>query len=177
MWIDQTGRVFTTHTEIRASLPVSLPEVITDEALAQVGILPVRISEIPAFNPDTETYDPDAPVQVGEEWVKGWKVRPLTDAEKQERFDLIKSEIILGIQARLDAFAKTRDYFGILSLCTYAGVGDTSFEREGRYGQIIRSQTWGIMVDLLNQVDTGKAPMPSSYAEIEPLLPNLAWPD
>lgn len=80
-------------------------------------------------------------------------------------------------QQRLDDFAKTRNYSGILSLCTYATSTNVKFQTEGQYGVQARDNTWATLYEILDEVQTGTRPMPSSYADIEPELPVLSWPN
>ena len=79
-------------------------------------------------------------------------------------------------EARLDAFAKTRNYDGILSASTYATSTVLKFAAEGQYAVDARDQTWSALYALMAEVLAGTRPMPESFAEVEPLLPNLVWP-
>jgi hypothetical protein len=45
----------------------------------------------------------------------------------------IKAEITASTQSRLDTFANTRNYDGILSACTYASSSIPKFANEGQY--------------------------------------------
>lgn len=80
------------------------------------------------------------------------------------------------IQARLDTFARTRNYDGILSACTYATDPNPKFAAEGQYCVNKRSETWAAAYTIIAQVQAGTRPMPSSIADIEPDLPVLQWP-
>jgi len=88
----------------------------------------------------------------------------------------IQAEVVAGTQARLDAFACTRNYDGILSACTYATSGVTQFSVEGQYCVTARDVTWAALYTLMAEVQAGTRPMPSGYADVEPLLPALVWP-
>ena len=89
----------------------------------------------------------------------------------------IKSLILEAVQARLDAFAKTRNYDNILSACTYATDIDATFSAEGQYCVAARGATWRKLYEILDEVNTGIRPEPTCYADIEPELPALNWPD
>jgi len=80
-----------------------------------------------------------------------------------------------SIQARLDDFARTRGYDGILSLASYATDPDPKFSAEGQYGVDARSTTWAKSYEIMEAVKAGTRPMPT-FAEIEVELPVLAWP-
>ena len=89
----------------------------------------------------------------------------------------IQSEIVTATQKRLDDFAKTRNYDGILSLATYATSTVPKFQAEGQYGVEARDATWSKLYEILAEVEAGTRPMPSSYADIEFELPPLVWPN
>lgn len=96
---------------------------------------------------------------------------PALEAER------VKQEIVTSTQQRLDTFAKTRNYDGVLSLCTYASSPNAKFQAEGQYGVEARDATWSKLLDILAEVEAGTRPMPTGYAEIEPELPPLVWPN
>lgn len=79
-------------------------------------------------------------------------------------------------QQRLDAFAQTRGYDDIKSACGYAGCSVVKFDTEGTYCRDARAETWAALYNLLAQVEAGTRPMPTSFADVEPLLPTLVWP-
>lgn len=88
----------------------------------------------------------------------------------------VQAEVVEATQARLDAFARTRNYDGILSLCTYATSPTAKFAAEGQYGVEARDATWAKLYEMLDEVQDGMRPMPTGFADVEPELPALAWP-
>jgi hypothetical protein len=80
------------------------------------------------------------------------------------------------IQKRLDDFAKTRNYDGILSACTYATSAVAKFKSEGQYCVDARDSTWSAAYTILDEVQYGTRQMPVTIADIEADLPILAWP-
>jgi hypothetical protein len=94
----------------------------------------------------------------------------------QERALAVKNQIIEATQKRLDDFAKTRNYDGILSACTYTTSTVPKFKAEGQYCLGARDATWAKLYDMLAEVEAGTRPMPLGYADIEGELPVLAWP-
>jgi hypothetical protein len=89
----------------------------------------------------------------------------------------IQAEIEAAVQTRLDDFAATRYYNGILSACTYATSAVPRFKTEGQYCVEARDATWAQCYEILTAVQAGTRPMPSGYADIEGELPVLAWPN
>lgn len=88
----------------------------------------------------------------------------------------LQTEIVTATQQRLDDFARTRNYDGILSLCTYATSTVQKFKAEGQYGVTARDATWAKLYEMLAEVEAGTRPMPTGFEDIEPELPVLAWP-
>lgn len=88
----------------------------------------------------------------------------------------VKDEITAAVQARLDAFARTRGYDSIVSACSYAISTHAKYGPEGRYCVSAREQTWDAMFAIEAAVLAGTRPLPSGYDEIESELPALAWP-
>lgn len=97
-------------------------------------------------------------------------------AEMAARSAIVKRQIQAATQRRLDDFAQTRDYNSILSAATYATSTVPRFAADGQYAVEARDATWGKLYEMLGEVEAGTRPMPSGYAEIEPLLPKLEWP-
>lgn len=89
----------------------------------------------------------------------------------------LTAAVIEAVQARLDTFAKTRNYDNILSACTYATDIDATFSAEGQYCVAARGETWRKLYEILDEVNAGIRPEPTCYADIEPELPALNWPD
>ena len=90
--------------------------------------------------------------------------------------DEIRVYVVLATQARLDDFARTRAYDGILSACTYATSSVPKFATEGQYAVTARDATWAALYAFMDSVIAGTQPMPSSFADVEPFLPTLTWP-
>lgn len=81
-----------------------------------------------------------------------------------------------AIQQRLDDFARTRNYDGILSACTYATSTVAKFKSEGQACVNLRDATWAAAYTILAEVQAGDRPMPVSIADIEADLPAVVWP-
>lgn len=97
-------------------------------------------------------------------------------AEKAEKLASLQADIVRQTQDRLDAFAQTRGYDGILSACTYATSTVDKFRNEGTYCVEARDATWRKLYEVLAEVEAGTRPAPNSYTDIEPELPPLTWP-
>lgn len=81
-----------------------------------------------------------------------------------------------AIQQRLDDFARTRNYDNALSCASYATSTNSKFAAEGQYIVEARDATWAVGYQILDDVMSGKRPMPT-WEEVEAELPALAWPE
>lgn len=80
-----------------------------------------------------------------------------------------------AVQQRLDDFARTRAYDGILSACTYATSTAPQFAAEGRYAVQARDATWATCYGIMADVQAGRRPLPS-IEQVLVDLPALEWP-
>jgi hypothetical protein len=155
----------------------SFPKNPTDELLAEWGVFAVTPANQPAFNPASHKAVEGDPVKQNGQWVQVWQVVPLTADEIADRLKALQADVISQTQNRLDEFAQTRGYDGILSACTYADDPVQKFAAEGQYCVAARGATWSKLYEILGEVESGSRPVPSSYADIENELPELAWPE
>lgn len=139
-----------------------------------------RESQYPASIPEFFGTCPDetnatAPGVLAEMTQQEWEAAH-TD-EMAIRAQRLMQSIVDATQKRLDDFARTRNYDGILSLCTYATSTVPKFQQEGQYGVEARDATWAALYTILAEVEAGARPVPSGFADIEANLPTLAWPE
>lgn len=155
---------------------ISFPQPLENAPLADFGVYPVTPSARPAYDRTTQKLVETTPIKSGATYTQAWTVQSLTAQEQQAVALMIKAEVVQATQDRLDTFARTRLYDGILSLCTYATSPTQKFADEGQYGVIARDATWAKLYEILGEVQAGTRPMPAGYADIESELPVLTWP-
>lgn len=156
-----------TIAEIRAALPhVSIP---AGADLSEFGYEFLVETTAPAADPGHVVVEGD-PELIAGEWVTTW-------VQQAKAPEAIMVEIVSSTQARLDAFAQTRNYDGILSACTYATSTVTKFQEEAEYCVNARDATWSTLYGILEEVQTEVRGMPTGYAAIEAELPTLTWPE
>lgn len=156
---------------------VSFPTEFSQELLASFGVSAVVYT--PAQFDSTiqvATENGCAYSEERQQWETSWMVRGKTTEELAADTQYIKSVIVDQTQQRLDNFAKTRGYDGILSACTYATSTVPKFQQEGQYCVTARDSTWAGLYQILSEVEAGTRLMPAGFADIEPLLPKLSWP-
>lgn len=136
----------------------------------------------PTFNQVTEFVREIIPQQVESgNWEQRWEVVNLDPdiaaANQLAEQARIKNEIVFNTQKRLDLFAQTRNYDDIKSASDYAGCSVPKFSQEGTYCRDARAETWNVLYQVLAEVEQGTRPMPQGFQDIEPLLPQLQWPE
>jgi len=164
--------------ELTLSNPnVSFPSSIPDSLLEEFGVFRVFFSTRPTVTSlqVAEEITPVFSIEDGR-WTQVWAVRAKTEAELNAEMDNLKSSIVSDVQSRLDTFANSRNYDGILSACTYAGSTIPTFQSEGEYCVLARDTTWAALYQIMADVQSGARPAPANYAEIESELPALVWP-
>lgn len=107
------------------------------------------------------------------DWLDGGGVPEPADIDP----DWFMAHVTDCAQKRLDAFAQTRGYDGIVSLCSYATSANPTFGAEGQRGVALRDATWQALIDLKQAVINGERSMPGSWEAVEAELPALTWSD
>ena len=79
------------------------------------------------------------------------------------------------VQNRLDTWAATREYDGVLSVATYATSTNPQRAAEGQKAVENRDATWDAMYAYLDKVQTKQKPVPLTVEEIVAELPELTW--
>ena len=130
------------------------------------GDTKVPITDSPRFpntNPDFLAY---------KAWLAAGGVPEPADAPNDA--EMIAS-VQQAVQERLDAFARTRAYDGILSAATYAASAVPKFAAEGQYAVQARDATWAACYQIMADVQAGTRAMPS-VEDVLAELPALEWP-
>lgn len=176
MWINTTTNViYTTQGAIRSAFAnMSMPENLSDGLLTSLGISTITIPDKPAIDDIFQTVSAGIVEKVGNAYIQRWVVQEKY-TNQNDKQTVIKNEIINKTQQKLDQFARTRGYDSMLSACTYATSTNSTFQGEGQLCVNLRDQTWGALYGLLAEVEAGTATAPTSFADVEPLLPVLAW--
>ena len=104
------------------------------------------------------------------------QIQAAIEAQQAKLASSVQTIIVDAVQARLDAFARTRNYDNILFACTYATSTVPKFQTEGQYAVELRDETWAVLYSILDDVLAGELPMPESYDDVEPMLPVMEWP-
>ena len=141
----------------------------------------------PSYNAVTQNVVEAAPALTDKgTWEQVWRIVKKYDNQADEdaavaadaaaKVKAIQDAIVDATQLRLDTFAQTRNYNGILSAATYATSNVPRFQAEGEYCVNQRDATWAKLYEILAEVQAGTRPMPAGYSDVEPDLPVLEWP-
>lgn len=171
-----------TYVDVVTGVPVTVAPAANGPvfpAVPGIEFVWARESQYPTTIPEffgtcPESSKSDVPGVIAEMSQQEWEAARADEmATRAKR--LIQS-IVDATQARLDDFARTRNYDSILSLCTYATSTLEKFRVEGQYGVDARDATWGKVYQILADIDAGVRPAPNGFYDIESELPVLAWP-
>lgn len=156
------------------------PRSFTNGILEGTGYEMYDYSQTPIVGPLQKLVEVAPTKHENGNWYQTWSVVDLTGEElvvaQAKQIETTKQDIIVKTQTRLDAFARTRNYDGILSACTYVTSTVPSFKSDADYCVSARDATWAALYAFMTVVEAGQAPMPTSFADVEPLLPVLSWP-
>lgn len=92
----------------------------------------------------------------------------------QPTSEQILKVLINSVQIHLDTIAKTRNYDGILSACSYATSTDPVFSAEGQACVVFRDSVWRTCYDIMADVNNGIRPIPTPQ-ELISELPTIQW--
>lgn len=167
--------------EFRRLFPeTSFPATLSACDVTDFGYALYEFVDRPPFSWNQKVVEGISIQGIGSVWRQTWDIvalqgEELQAAEERHR-EVIKAQIVIATQARLDAFAQTRHYDDIKSASDYAGCSVPRFDVEGTYCRDARAQTWAKLYDMLAEVQAGTRPMPAGFADIEAELPPLVWP-
>ena len=134
----------------------------------------IRLSDNKVVSPVKDALDPN--YLEFREWMANGGELLVDETSSFVQQNKINS-FVAATQLKLDAFAKSRNYDGILSACTYATSGVPKFQTEGQHAVNCRDATWAKLYEILDEVTLGNRPIPSDFIEIESELPVLEWPE
>lgn len=149
----------------------------TDEDLAPYGYAVLNWPPNPPIPGMYENVVEVDPVEVDGQWYHHFILVPMTPEQVAVKNAELWTSYTMDTQNRLNAFAQTRGYDSMLSLCTYSTSPTEKYAIEGQYGVTSRDETWQQFYIIQDEVIAGTRPMPQNYQEIIPDLPVLKWPN
>lgn len=133
----------------------------------------------PTIDPLTQRVYEGAPEEVEGVWRRTWVVESLPQEQIDANRAAVRQRLVQNLtaqtQRRLDAFAQTRKYDNMLTLCTYATSSNAAFAAEGQYGVHARDITWAKLFEILAEIEAATRQV-TSWTDIEGEMPLLAWP-
>jgi hypothetical protein len=180
-YLNRTTTQPCSFADITAAHPhTSFPQPLTDADLEPLGFALLYPTQVPNYDAVTQGVREAAPLASGGQWLQQWEIYALeaatAAANQAAAAQALQAAIVQATQARLDEFARTRAYDGILSACTYATSGVPKFAAEGQYCVNARDLTWAALYAIQAQVQAGTRPAPARFQDLEADLPALQWP-
>lgn len=163
-----TGRTFATVGDIRLAYPhTSFGELDTEDERNAFGLY--RILDVrPEHDARTQVLVEIEPAVIDGMLHRQWRVDPAP-------VEHVIASVQAAVQKRLDDFARTRNYDGILSAATYATSSVLKFAAEGQYAVQARDASWAACYQVMADVQAGRRSMPS-VEQVLAELPALEWP-
>lgn len=153
------------------------PNIYSDtEALSAFNVFKVESASIPQY--DTIYYKvlEGTPELQNNTWYQTWITEPCTAEEVSANIETAKINLQNAVQDRLDSFARTRNYDGVLSCCSYATSTNTKFQQEAQYCVQARDAHWAACYTILQEFEAGTRAIPT-VEELLSLMPALQWPN
>ena len=178
MYINTSNSQIVSEQEIRQAFPdISFPAVFVPPE----GYFYIFPTPKPAFNEDTQYVREIAPELTGlGHYEQRFEVVALPAEVVAEnaaaKYAAFQVQVVDAIQARLDNFAKTRNYQGIISACSYVNSSVPRFAADAAYCVSARDNTWDTLHTLLAEVQAETRVIPETVQGVLDLLPTLAWP-
>lgn len=163
-----------TINDLRKDNPnTSFPREISTEVASQFFMYPVKVSDKPSAGHKQVAVQNDAPEYQNGEWVLGWQVRDLTEAEFLERLATHQELLQIAVTNYMNKVVASKNYDSVLSACSYAAF-DNPFQQDGMKAIEWRSNVWTKCYQILDMVKSGQRPIPTEQ-ELLSELPKLEW--
>lgn len=151
----------------------------TEDAASGARIAVVTETAKPSFDEDTQTCTEGTPVRTAGVWNQVWVVadKPAPDVaiglqeRQRKRIQAIKA----AVQKRLDDFAQTKHYDGILDACSYKGTATLAYRNQAAYCMDMRDAYWVYTLQAIQDIKNNVRPLPTVAAFLTE-LPTLTWP-
>jgi hypothetical protein len=146
------------------------------ETLSAFNVFRVEPAPIPVYDTVLNKVLPGTPELQNGVWYQTWNTVPCTEEEVAQNIETAKANLQAAVQNRLDEFAQTRNYDGILSCCSYATSTVVKFQQEAQYAVQSRDAHWAACYTILQQFENGQRPIPT-VSELLAEMPLLQWPN
>ena len=157
---------------------ISFPTTnISLETLAEYNVYPVKPTSMPIPTEKDFIVKESIPIKINGEFIQTWDIVQGTDQQVEQKLNQVESDFITLVQNRLDTFARTRGYDGILEACSYATSKTPTYAAEGAYCIEARDNTWNNFYSVVEAMKVGALPWLPRFSQIEALLPPLEWPN
>ena len=152
---------------------ISFPEVLTSDMVESYGYAVISYPPHPTCPPASKIIDAGVSL-INTEWVAQYEIVPYSFEETSIFQEQLKRHLILSVQKHLDTTAQTRNYDGILSMCSYANSTNPQFLKEAQAGILWRDLVWAYCYNALEEVEANRRTIPT-VDELLAELPVINW--
>ena len=111
MWINEASlKTYEFLHELRADINASLPEILTDEILADIGVKPVALVE-PQYDHIAQAAIEVAPMQIEGAWVQQWQIVDLPPEQIAANQDAKEAADARLIAEKIEALWQAADRY------------------------------------------------------------------
>ena len=146
------------------------------ETLAEYNVYPVRLTSVPIPNEKESIVKESTPIKIDGQFTQTWEIIQGTEEEVEQKLNQVQADFSTLVQNRLDTFARTRGYDGILEACSYANSNIPKYAAEGAYCIEARDNTWNNFYSVFEAMRIGAVPWMPRFSQVEAFLPPLEWP-
>lgn len=173
----QATGIILTEREFRQMFPtVSLPEIITDEAISIFGAETVEVSPYPTLTPFQQTEEKTEQDPETGKWKQTWEIIEITDPVKvatikEELYQQAKSQLIGEVENFLNSEARKKQYYDIRSAALRAAYSGPYQEEGIKFAQWMDA-CWFKTFELLAKIkdETISKPTNEEFLKMLPML-------
>jgi uncharacterized protein (UPF0297 family) len=138
-----------------------------------------RESRIPEFDFETQRVSQEGTEVINGLTYKKWVVTQKSAEELEElrvrKEKEFQNSVISKASENLNSFARERGYDGILSVCSYVSSTNPRYVTDATVAIQLRDATWDKLYQIMDEVQSGVRPKPTTVDEVISELPALVW--
>jgi len=170
-----TGNLCVTFSDIRSARPdISLPEIITDAVLDEVGFDPVTQTSAPSYDPLTQGVRSTGYSLVGTQWTQTWEVYQLSADEIAAGKAALIAQYTAALDSMFDLRAKEKNYDNRITCALRAGYAGP-FQAEGQAFAVWMDNCNALAYKILAAVEAGTQSLPT-VSQFLAQMPSFSWP-
>lgn len=154
-YITRFNQLVYSHTEIKKCfLPTVLPDLLTLDFMASIGVYPVINEKLPYDSKTQKLVYATIPTIENGLYILKATIASLTPTEILEVKKSRISHMVDGVQDYMDAVAQKKGYASMISVCSYAGT-ENPFQAEAILFLKWRADVWTYLYLQLARIESG----------------------